>query len=533
MKSFSHDNRGRTPELLRSFIAQCSYMFNFEVRKSIIFGFSFYWSWVWVVFWSSLFYNEAPTAQLFGILAFDSLGPLWSVSLFCMSVTLLILFVMSRKTQALGLHMFNVMMAAFPTAIGTLIVALPNLLFTESVMQYVYSIGVALLGIGSAFELVLWGELLTLLGARQSVVYFVSSTVCSVVIFVVMISIDPTVSRTITACFPFFGMALFIRQRPILERSGQIRAERQTAESSETSEQKVVSVDRNVSNSIGAKKQTEISTIQSLSELLVIALFFGISYGVMKGLFVFETSGTIFMRDQLNALALLLGSLAILVSMGIFRMNFQRMTYQIALPLMAAGFVLFPLEYPFNMAGFFLHQFGYQYFYAIIWAMWPVLSARCNAPRSEFVCIGLFGVQFGQLAGSVIGSLVIVNANVSSLGVFSSACVFITLLVALFAFNNTTSNDEWIMSRPFGKKEDRHPKFKLSLQSLSEARGLSPREVEVFELLAKGRNKYAIAKQLCISENTAKTHIKNIYRKLGVHSQQAMMDMIELDAKSR
>ncbi len=44
---------------------------------------------------------------------------------------------------------------------------------------------------------------------------------------------------------------------------------------------------------------------------------------------------------------------------------------------------------------------------------------------------------------------------------------------------------------------------------------LSPRESEVLELLADGHGVAAIARQLFVSESTAKTHISKIYEKLG------------------
>ncbi len=44
---------------------------------------------------------------------------------------------------------------------------------------------------------------------------------------------------------------------------------------------------------------------------------------------------------------------------------------------------------------------------------------------------------------------------------------------------------------------------------------LSPREVEVLELLAEGIGTAGIAGQLYMSESTAKTHIARIYQKLG------------------
>ena len=57
---------------------------------------------------------------------------------------------------------------------------------------------------------------------------------------------------------------------------------------------------------------------------------------------------------------------------------------------------------------------------------------------------------------------------------------------------------------------------------------LSPRETEVFMMLGKGRNAEYIQGKLVISLHTAKSHISNIYQKLGVHSIQEMLDLIEL-----
>ena len=56
---------------------------------------------------------------------------------------------------------------------------------------------------------------------------------------------------------------------------------------------------------------------------------------------------------------------------------------------------------------------------------------------------------------------------------------------------------------------------------------LSPRESETLAFLMKGRNAKHVAEKLVISESTAKTHISNIYRKLGVHSQQELLDTLD------
>lgn len=56
---------------------------------------------------------------------------------------------------------------------------------------------------------------------------------------------------------------------------------------------------------------------------------------------------------------------------------------------------------------------------------------------------------------------------------------------------------------------------------------LSDRESEIALLIAQGRSKTYIAEQLFLSENTVRTHAKNAYIKLDVHSKQELMDLIE------
>lgn len=56
---------------------------------------------------------------------------------------------------------------------------------------------------------------------------------------------------------------------------------------------------------------------------------------------------------------------------------------------------------------------------------------------------------------------------------------------------------------------------------------LTPREGEILVYLAKGRNAKYIADQLFVAERTVKTHTYHIYQKMGIHSQQELIDIVE------
>lgn len=79
-----------------------------------------------------------------------------------------------------------------------------------------------------------------------------------------------------------------------------------------------------------------------------------------------------------------------------------------------------------------------------------------------------------------------------------------------------SDNSQYITSR-----------FKYKCAAVATEASLTPRESEVLCYLAKGRNAKYIASQLFISERTVKTHGYHIYQKLGIHSQQELIDLVE------
>lgn len=70
-------------------------------------------------------------------------------------------------------------------------------------------------------------------------------------------------------------------------------------------------------------------------------------------------------------------------------------------------------------------------------------------------------------------------------------------------------------------------RFHARCEGIADRYMLSRRETEVMFLLAKGHNAAFIQDKLCISKSTAKTHINHIYRKLDIHTQQELLNMVE------
>lgn len=78
--------------------------------------------------------------------------------------------------------------------------------------------------------------------------------------------------------------------------------------------------------------------------------------------------------------------------------------------------------------------------------------------------------------------------------------------------------------------EDASPKrlaLSRAIALIAVDRQLTTREREVLIFLVRGRDVRHISNTLMVSVNTVRTHIQNIYNKLGVHSRQELIDYVE------
>lgn len=478
-------------------------MLNFDMHLTIVAGFALHWTWVWITFWSQKFYAAFPTPDTSPLF---SLEPLWLLSILSNVLCYGALFILARRHGSTWRVGVAALIAALLTSLGTLLISFPPATLADA-STVTYVLGALLTGVGSAIEVILWAELLANLGARQVVVYSVFATIAGCALFFLVTLMPGIVARCVTAALPIVEMWLFTRQKKLLPK--EVDAEGSAAEHAE-------------------------GDWRPFIEIAAISLFFGFSYGMMKGFFAGAAEDLIAMRDLLNVGALILGAAAILLTMSVLRMDFRHMTYQVALPLMAAGFILYSLGYPYDLIGFAAHQMGYQYFYIIIWALWAVIAYERRQTATQVASVSMMAIMTGQLVGSVLGAqLMALATDRYAVAVVAACSVFAILLVALFAFESPFPGSDRNLFSPAPTGDKDAPRFKLSVQQLARTRGLSPRETEVFEYLAKGRNCSFISTQLVISEETAKTHIKRIYRKFGVHSQQALLDLIELDGNRK
>lgn len=67
------------------------------------------------------------------------------------------------------------------------------------------------------------------------------------------------------------------------------------------------------------------------------------------------------------------------------------------------------------------------------------------------------------------------------------------------------------------EEPEAHDSLSANLNPLIQKYSLTKRESQIYELLVQHKSYKEIADILCISVPTAKTHILNLYRKLGIN----------------
>ena len=470
-----------------------------EIRRAPeIAGFSAHWTWIWCVFWSPMFYTSV--AAVGGPSSVSGLEPLWTVSLSSNVLALWILAVASSRFPSLADSVRIAWCAAALTCFGTLLMSNGVVIFVGSASFGLYVFGSVLTGFGSACVVVLWAETLARMGPVRTIRYFVFAALVGTATYVFLCLMRVAIAQILVALLPVASIACLLRFR---------------------------------AHSMRTRQRPDIICRQGVSKhLIVIAVFFGVSFGLMKGLIAPAGADWIVLRDILNAVAIALAAVAIYLTTSICRLDLDHLTYRVALPFMAAGFLFLPLHEPISVVGTGVYQFGYQYFYIVIWTIWAVLATRTDVPAIRVVSWCMFAIQFGQLVGSGLASFVLMfAADDFDKAMVSSFAVFVILLMSLFVFGRRSANTVWGFIRPMDEEENMS-EGDCARVRLARRFELSPRETEVFLLLAKGRNRAFIRDELIIGDETVRSHVGSIYRKAGVHSQQELIDAVDREREN-
>lgn len=255
--------------------------------------------------------------------------------------------------------------------------------------------------------------------------------------------------------------------------------------------------------------------------------------------------------------SLVVVGVAFLAIMAKVRERFNPSTiYRLSLPIMVAGYVAIALFFDTHgFASMLIINIGYEFFDILTWVLFVDAARRPGENALRIFGLGVAfmfcGMALGNVASHLVDSL-IVAGSVQTNVVAMAAILGLVVVAFLVLPEGTVAQLSGSLREGRREREAEHPaaeeprnadaaaeeagedasasaagRIERHCAEVARDFGLTPRESEVIVLLAYGRTLAIIARDLHIAQGTARTHIENIYRKLDVHKQQELIDLVD------
>lgn len=202
--------------------------------------------------------------------------------------------------------------------------------------------------------------------------------------------------------------------------------------------------------------------------------------------------------------------------------------------MVIAGFLMAPFTFLSDLASAnSLIRIGIAGFDILIWLVIVAIGKRnlfALLPTFGIIrCMKSLGTNAGAITGHTSNDLVGLNVQMAELIAMIALFFFIAFLWIGFRHFSFSETIRGIMEpqelKPTQVEESNLIESRCNV--IGEEKGLTAREREIFAMLARGRNSQYVMEHYVISRNTVKSHVKHIYQKLEVHSQQELIDLVE------
>ncbi len=490
-----------------------------EPGNALYVGLGFYWAWLFITFYTSVL---IPTASL----ANELMNEIWNWAAWAHAVTLLLCSFFAQRLQPFSMHGAAIFISAAGTCAGTLLIPVS----VHLGIHYGTVIGALLVGAATAWTVLSWSVLYSRRGARFSLFAIIASYLLAVAIFFLMRIMAPYVAIATTTLLPALcGLAL--------------DAARNREE---------IAVEDATRGSLSESPRRTFA-LRAILPLLAVFLY-SLCGEVLRGFATIPEGQAIL--NEMGSYYLMGSAIGLVVMGGIFMLIPLVLRSEMSdlpgvrptLLIMAAGFLVTALTGATFFVAYAVFGAAFQCFRALVWTYSAHVAESASIPAFR-----VFGATQGFAALAVVLGVPIasllgdaVSVGIAQWHTIAAIAVFLMFASAVFVINPRDLGDAWglmasrdsaevrelgadPMAEPASADEDPTPAQDGLLRFLRDERGLTAREYEVALLLAKGRSLPFIQSELHIARGTAQTHLVHIYRKLGVHSRQEFLDVIELN----
>ena len=410
------------------------------------------------------------------------------------TVGYLVVVALARRLSPFLTHRASFLAAGGLTAAGTVTLPIALTLGSGAAGFTWFLAGTVSLSLGNALLLIMWGELWSALATGRVGRHLYVSYTFAFVLFFVAYALPEAAAVAFTAALPIVSAAVLVacKREPRREPS-------------------VLPLDVRT-----------IPVGRIFACILVISIVYGASQGMVN---TFAEGDAAF-----TAKALLLAGCAlaaITLSMVVAPSAAEPIAlYRPVIPAMVAGLILLLLlPAPYRFLGAGLVIMGVYCLDMFMMLVSTDVAFRGRIPVALSFGLVILCARTGTLIGSFAADQLL-NAALWSEALRSEVFlvgVLALVLVGMLFFTQTDVQKLYATSR----EETADASLEQKCAAIARMCRLTNREAEVLVYLARGFTPAYIAKSLVLSVSTVRTHVRNIYRKLGINKREELLHLID------
>ncbi|MGN0039324.1 MAG: LuxR C-terminal-related transcriptional regulator [Coriobacteriales bacterium] len=526
-------------------------------------GYGIHQAWIYLAMFSTvdIFQLQEVATGIFG----TSTSLTLPTSLLAFSGLLLTFGVFNRRLAGLFISGKTMVAGALLTFLGTIILALPSAGTASSLSLFCEVVSGVATGLGTAVLIIFWGMVFSSMNLSSIVL---NTTVAIMLAFIILVSVfvaaPPAMTPFLTAVLPLLEIPILLTRTP-----------NYIAHSAKVPYFRSLPV-----------QQTSFAL-----NFLPSVFLFGLALGVLRQVSVQNVIMLALMGDGTMSflLACIAAFLALFLILSSAKAGPQwRGFFRVLLPVLLVATICLPFAAEGNsVLPACVSLVGYLFFEMFMWIYFSTMAETYRISPVLLFGLGRGMLALAALIGFFVFSWITPVFSASTYGSTGAVVVVLVILFTAYlllpedsAFKPQTTVDQ-------GGEDSAAYLFETSIATINKARQetdaateqeapptavepaepaevkregkvsltdtrsggdiairsdehlareceavantflLSRREAEVCFLLARGHNSSYIQEKLFISEGTAKTHTRHIYRKLDIHSQEELIRLVE------
>ena len=353
--------------------------------------------------------------------------------------------------------------------------------------------GNILIGIGTALLILLWSELYSGLPRREASMFYSGSFIVAAVLFYLVSSGEAFVQMIVVVLLPAASTIMFSLSVKLLP--NQAEEVRESADAHWTF----------------PWRPSILLAVYAFASTLSRSLSFDTNDVGMAGM-------------------LLIALVVLVCNMFLFDRFDARLLYKVTPPLIVAGYLLISFFDGYDGLGSILINAGFSGFVILTLIVLSNISYTYGV-----TAIWLFGLTraFRVLASTIAacGYTWLSPVGPTDAMALGAATIVLVVSCAMLFLSDKDFTSTWGIDPVPANHVEALAEFYTTLQGkcsiIAHRHGLTLREEEVLMLLAQDKSVAEVEEALVISNGTAKSHIRHIYAKLGVHARKEIVSMVQ------